>query len=477
MQFDKIIKLIKHLDGRGEARFHMALSTFFGECLLSDFSPFEEHALDLMTVKEEVGEEVFQHLFMCAVEFFLSNEYPGDSESWNAIDFILKKRGPLLPSQDKMYLKGLRESYMSLYEVIDVKLNHSLTLRDLLEENQPPIIIKEKRGTHFLCQWDLLGARVVKTQAGHLLAGGTFLLSRDAAREAKEVIHKISKVMMSKENLRRFQEETKDPVLMVKKMWVKEFAQAWLVEQMQKEQEPTFFNYDGDKLQFYTIEFSLNRSLAEVVKAINKLPELKPHDIEDVTHAWIWPLQTRKDISHRRKQKVTQEKEREIFMDTQLAYEDGMSYRLFAELKIKGKKLLIDVNSEQRANIAEDFFQTHLTSLVGKPTRLQHDLKTSQDGTETSKELRSGLSVEAEEKLKEKFFDQHYREWLDSPLPALKGKTPRQAAKTKAGIQHVTDLLKDMVNAELRAVKQGRKTTPYDFDWLFSELCLERYSL
>jgi hypothetical protein len=146
-------------------------------------------------------------------------------------------------------------------------------------------------------------------------------------------------------------------------------------------------------------------------------------------------------------------------------------------VRIKGKKLIIDVNSEQRSNIVEDFFQTHLTSLVGKPTRLHHDLKKSQDETETSKELTSGLSVEAEEKLKEKFFDQHYREWLDSPLPALKGKTPRQAAQTKAGIQHVIDLLKDMVNGELRALKQGRKTTPYNFDWLFSELGIERHSL
>ncbi|HBG34614.1 MAG TPA: hypothetical protein DDX01_04570, partial [Holosporales bacterium] len=76
-------------------------------------------------------------------------------------------------------------------------------------------------------------------------------------------------------NIRFFQEETKDPVLMIKKMWVKEIAQAWFMEQMQKRQEPTLFNYDGDKLQFYTIEFPLKGSLTEVVKILNKLPELK----------------------------------------------------------------------------------------------------------------------------------------------------------------------------------------------------------
>jgi len=432
----------------------------------------------LITFKEKAGEEIFSPLFMCAVEFFLSNEYPGDSGTWNAIDFFLKKRGPFLPSQDRMYLKGLRDSHMSLYEVIDVKLNQSLTLRDLLEENQPLITLKEKRGTHFICQWDLVGARVVKTPIAHLLAGGNLLLSRDAANEAKEVIHQITKVMMSKKNLRFFQEETKDPVLMIKKMWVKEIAQAWFMEQMQKRQEPTLFNYDGDKLQFYTIEFPLKGSLTEVVKILNKLPELKPHDLEDVAHAWIWPLKERKDVSRRHKQKPKQEKIREVFIDTHVDYEDGRSYRLFAELKIKGKKLIIDVNSEQRANMSEDFFQTHLTSLAGKPIRIQHDLKRASEETNlSSNELTLGLSMEEEEQLKEQFFDRHYREWIDSPLPALKGKTPRAAAKTKTGLQHVIDLIKDMVNAELRAVKQGSKSSPYNFDWLFAELGIQRHLL
>ena len=477
MQFDKLIKLIGRLDGRGRERFEVSLASFFGESLSPDVFTLGEHELDLMAFKEKVGEEIFRPLFVCGVEFFLSNEYPDDSDAWNAIDFFLKKRGALLSPQDKMYLKGLRDSYMSLYEVIDVKIDQSLTLRDLLEEAQPPIIVKEKQGTHFLCQWDLLGARVVKTPTDYLLAGGVFLLSRDAANEAKEVIHKIAKVMMNKKNIRLFQEETKDPVLMIKKMWVKEIAQNWFMEQMQQRQEPTLFNYDGDKLQFYTLEFPLKRSVAEVIKILNKLPELIPHDIEDVPHAWIWPVQTDKNNPRQHKQKPNQGKAKELFIDTQLSDENGMTYRLFAELKIKGKKLIIDVNSEQRANIVEDVIQTHLTSFIGEPTRIKHDLKESKDGKESSKELTSGLSPEAEEALKQQFLDQHYRDWLDSPLPALKGKTPRQAAKTKAGLQTIIDILKDMSNGELRAVKRGSKTIPYNFDWLFAELGIERHLL
>ena len=128
--------------------------------------------------------------------------------------------------------------------------------------------------------------------------------------------------------------------------------------------------------------------------------------------------------------------------------------------------------------MSEDFFQTHLTSPAGKPIRIQHDLKRASEETNlSSNELTLGLSMEEEEQLKEQFFDRHYREWIDSPLPALKGKTPRAAAKTKTGLQHVIDLIKDMVNAELRAVKQGSKSSPYNFDWLFAELGIQRHLL
>lgn len=474
MQFDKLIKLIDRLDKEDKDCFRMTLASFFGECLSPDLFPFGIPDLDLGELREKVGDSVFQSLYMCAVEFFLSNEYPDNSDSWNAIDFLLKKRGALFSLQDKLYLKGLRDSYMSLYEVIDVKMDQSLTLRNLLEEKSPPLIVKEKRGTHYICQWDVLGARIVKASPNNLLAGGLLILSREGATAAKEVIHRIEKVMMKKENILRFQKETKDPILMIKKMRVKEIAENWLMEKMERAKEPTYLNYDGDKLKFYTIEYPLKGTIAAVVNVINKLPELTPHDIEGVVHAWIWPLKA--DKKKLRQPKPSQGKE--VFLDTQLSDHEGRVYRLFAELKINGKKLIIDVNSEQRANIVEDFFQTHLASLIGDPARLKHDFtKASETQHSDSEERASGLSLEEEESFTRQLFDRHYREWLDSPLPPLKGKTPRQAVKTKHGLQNVIELLKDMVNTDLRAVQQGDRKTSYDFSWLFSELGIEKHLL
>jgi hypothetical protein len=60
----------------------------------------------------------------------------------------------------------------------------------------------------------------------------------------------------------------------------------------------------------------------------------------------------------------------------------------------------------------------------------------------------------------------------DQSLPALKGKTPRQAAGLKTLRPTLIALLKDMENREAHAALEGRP--PYDFSWLWQELELQR---
>lgn len=181
----------------------------------------------------------------------------------------------------------------------------------------------------------------------------------------------------------------------------------------------------------------------------------------------FWPLEERKSDIHPHQKKSSSESARQQRLDTQVSDEGGHLYRLFAEIKIKGKKLIVDVNSEQQANIVEDFFQDQLSSLLGEPTRLKPELRDSEDSSE---ELVSGLSTEEEEKFIQQMLDQHYREWIDSPLPFLNHKTPRQSVKTKNGLGKVIELLKDMENTDMRAVKQGNRAMPYNFNWVYSEL-------
>jgi hypothetical protein len=69
-------------------------------------------------------------------------------------------------------------------------------------------------------------------------------------------------------------------------------------------------------------------------------------------------------------------------------------------------------------------------------------------------------------------YDEHYRGWLDEPIPALDGKTPREAVRTKRGRERVAELLREIENMGERDRLEGRPA--YDPGWMWEELGLDR---
>lgn len=64
------------------------------------------------------------------------------------------------------------------------------------------------------------------------------------------------------------------------------------------------------------------------------------------------------------------------------------------------------------------------------------------------------------------------RGWVDEPLPALGGQSPREAAQSKTGRPRVVALLKDMESLAARDRLQDRPA--YDFGWMWAVLGLDR---
>lgn len=70
------------------------------------------------------------------------------------------------------------------------------------------------------------------------------------------------------------------------------------------------------------------------------------------------------------------------------------------------------------------------------------------------------------------FMREHYRQWLHEKLPALNGKTPLQAVKTKNGREKVEALLRDF---ELRKTDANLPVDPSIFDELRERLGLTNH--
>ena len=77
-----------------------------------------------------------------------------------------------------------------------------------------------------------------------------------------------------------------------------------------------------------------------------------------------------------------------------------------------------------------------------------------------------GIPTEEAARLIHAMKTKHYATWADEPMPALGGKTAREAVRTKAGREQVDLLLKDCENHEAREPIERR----FDFSGLRTEL-------
>jgi len=71
-----------------------------------------------------------------------------------------------------------------------------------------------------------------------------------------------------------------------------------------------------------------------------------------------------------------------------------------------------------------------------------------------------------------KVLHRHFTEWLDQPVPALDGRTPRAAARDAQLRPKLIQLLREMENHQDHARREGRAW--YDIGWMWKELGIVR---
>src|SRR3546814_15073474 len=83
----------------------------------------------------------------------------------------------------KIYLRALRSSVMSLYEVSEVEPGSGFLVRDLIHGDEP-LRVSERSASQTLQQWDRIGARVVQVGGKHILSGGGLSFPMESAEES-----------------------------------------------------------------------------------------------------------------------------------------------------------------------------------------------------------------------------------------------------------------------------------------------------
>jgi hypothetical protein len=217
-----------------------------------------------------------------------------------------------------------------------------------------------------------------------------------------------------------------------------------LLEPILHPQMPKLCNADGDPLVLQTLHF-------EITSPAHAFAELK-----SLTEG----IMSEEDLRSSAKLEDGEVYEAEIpwFKKPKSKAKLG-SNTVLGRIRIIGKKLKIEVNSDKRAKtikkkietalgVQVKFVTTVIESVEGNIARAPNQARPDPSAIPLGQ-----MSPEALEALK-KMANDHWTKWFDDKIPALNGMTPKHAAKTKEG----RELLEALLNSYEK--RSGHDTNP-----------------
>jgi hypothetical protein len=425
--------------------------------------------IDSAELGEELGESGYGGmLFGIVFEDFLTRRWPPDDR--NVIDDYIKRRGWRESPRGRQYLKLLRDSALSIYEVVAVTRGQHCDLQDLFRGGKP-VRVYEHMGTQNLVKWDRLAARVLSMEGKHTFSGGILPLSQEIGQSALRMLNN-SRDQFKKGLLQVADQTAIDRVIppetadyQLLQTACPGISSLWIMNTLTKLRAPLpeMVNRDGDALVFGETRFPfLAENHDEIARRLDASPEWERTQADEDFWQWFAQPDAKAGIVPKKG----------MAFDSQM---DG-GHPVSGTLELQPGVLLFCANSVQRTEKGKHQLEQILQGLIGpalSALQTPEQLMANKSPAEHKNKQTGDIDPEIAAGVVHDFLDNHYRQCLDEPIPMLGDKTPRQCAKSKKDREKVIDWLKYLENGELhRAAGEGQK--PYDTGWMWDELKLSR---
>jgi hypothetical protein len=408
--------------------------------------------IEIEEISDLIGESWMMTLWGCAFEDFVTRTF-GD-EQRNIIDDYLKRRGWNEKIQAKLYMKALRGSVMSLYEVSDVVPGKSMLMRDLIRGGEP-VLVSEGSATKSLKQWDKLAARLVAAGNKYVLAGGLLSFSPEATAATIDSIRDVIGKRRSAVGLAIDDDTLRRAAPL--------FSSAWLMDVLPKamgHDRPILQNSHGEDVVFHTIRFPLAAGVTqkEIGARMDGIEGLQ----RERASFWNWlggPAP---------KKPAAATAPNAIAWNVTM----GDGSLVLGNVELKGRVLTLMVNSASRAAEGKAMLQNALGSRLREPlTEIQ-----SVDQMMASRPVREPqetIPLEIAAPIVHQLLDKQYLATLDEPVGMLGDISPRAAVHSTIGRQKVAEWLKFLENRSANQSDPADPMATYDFGWLWRELKIE----
>ncbi len=363
-----------------------------------------------------------------------------------------------IDSLEIQLIDGVLNQPYCFYEVISSTPGENLTLRNILSGEKLKII--EKAGSQNARPGDIIFANIINIKnMNMMMACWKYLIPIGRKPMIIELRRNISKLRreVTKELITEYQLEIRELLFDIYDTFVS---------------PPVMQNTDGDPVIFHKIHYHIK----DPNEAFNRLCDLCSSESPDelIKEATLdqqgniikieFPWTSKGNKSHK-----------------------NMDNTILGFISIDKNRMTIEVNSENRAKRARaevesrlknsaSYRTTEITSFESLMKNSSEKIKTNVRGHEDI------IKLPEVRKEMEKFFANHWKDWINEKIPALGGKSPKQAVKTPDGRESVEALLKDAENSlkddkefgsfQINCIKEVRTKLGLDrpFDEVFRDI-------
>jgi hypothetical protein len=342
-------------------------------------------------------------------------DFRSPSTGRTLVEEYLRRRGPRLPERERLLVESWRAMRFGMWEVQRVEQGRGVELKNLFEEDT--VFVHDVTASGSALQWDCEIARIHRLEDRWLFAGNGFILARPLRKRVMEMVE---------EGSRAAGQSPAEYVRANSHIWERTLAR------LHKEtRELRLVNAEGDEMEFCQAVYEMldGQAAATALRAAKMFEDTtSASDAPGVLHfGWL---------------------------------ETGVKgpRRSYGHIEIANGALRLECNSRERLEIGRQLVEKHagafLRHIEDKFTSVADAMKKMESGDGPPPAGKVPPEVEREIVLKIKA--EHYAKWPDEPLPALDGRTPREAARSEAGRRALDDLLRDMENHEERERRQGQ---------------------
>lgn len=407
--------------------FAVALETAIDDSFFEIFDDEDEARAAMAGISEALWQQIQINL----TEWLLAEgDIQVKGEQQRVAELLLGPRGPLLTTDQRAWLEQLALRPLRLYDVTEVAPGAGITLCDALATDQAPLAVIERAGSQSLRVGMQIGARLMEVGGQHQLSGAIYPFSAWGGRAVQARLRALGA---------QSREHEEDEILLQSLTIV----DGWLAQHLVPEPLPDFIDsHSGEPLLFTTDHYAV-QDWDALAAALAAQPDVQG----DWEAGWDRLLDC--DDGQIRSQATISRKPGGRQM--------AVLYRT-AGLAERGRAWF-----DALAGDSVKFELRELSDPKGLLSRAGMQLSQAQQNSA----LPAGLDAHSLAQAMETVILRTYANWADEPIPALGGRTPRQAIQSAPGRERVKGLLRSYQDGEARqAVQQGRREISYQFLWV-----------